>query len=313
MERAGERDKSLLHFNRALKDAQRAGQWRDAESTPPALRPLVEHAVITVRKGRRATFDSLLSPLKQRYGGAALGRVESAIRIYVGEQDPRYPDARQQPTFFYVPGLPTTPYFDRRLFAWIPAYEAMYPAILEELQALLPTDQGRERVFGSDALEEANLKGYGRAPSWNGYYFYRHGERREVNCTACPITARILDSISLTRIREHGPEVLYSVFTPGTHLLPHRGVTNARAVSHLPLIVPSDCAINVGGEVHQWRTGRVVVFDDTYEHEAWNRSNEIRVVLIADVWNPHLTDVEQAALGDVIATIGDLRAEMDNG
>jgi len=104
---------------------------------------------------------------------------------------------------------------------------------------------------------------------------------------------------------------LHSVFTPGTHLLPHRGVTNARAVSHLPLIVPSDCTLRVGGEERQWREGQTLVFDDTYEHEAWNRSRQVRVVLIADVWNPYLTELERAAINDVITAIGDLRTEVD--
>jgi aspartate beta-hydroxylase len=113
------------------------------------------------------------------------------------------------------------------------------------------------------------------------------------------------------RVRDHGPEALYSVFAAGTHLLPHRGVTNARAVSHLPLVVPPDCALRVGGDEHTWREGRTVVFDDTYEHEAWNRSQEVRVVLIADVWNPHLSAGERAAIHDVITAIGDLRTAVD--
>jgi aspartate beta-hydroxylase len=125
------------------------------------------------------------------------------------------------------------------------------------------------------------------------------------------VTAAALDGIELIRIRAHGPEVLHSVFTPGTHLLPHRGVTNARAVSHLPMMIPDDCALRVGGEERAWREGQTLVFDDTYEHEAWNRSVELRVVLIADVWNPYLSDVERAAVTDVIAAIGDLRTAVD--
>ena len=120
-----------------------------------------------------------------------------------------------------------------------------------------------------------------------------------------------IDRLPLTHVREHGPEVLYSVFTPGTHLLPHRGVTNTRLVGHLPLIIPEKCALNVGGELHEWREGRVVVFDDTYEHEAWNRSDRTRVVMIFDVWNPHLTPVEREAVADLVAAIGDFRKAVD--
>ena len=301
----------MLHFARALKDAQLKGEWTDAASTPAALRPRVEHAVQAVRNGQRALFHRLLAPLVERHGRAPLERISGAIRIYIGEQQANFPDPRQKPSFFHVPGLPPSAYFDRRLFPWIPSYEARFPEIRRELDALLPASHGRERVFGSDALEQENLRGYDAAPSWNGYYFYRHGERREENCAACPGTAQALDAIPLMRVREHGPEVLYSVFTQGTHLLPHRGVTNARAVSHLALIVPEDCALRVGGEERAWHEGEALVFDDTYEHEAWNRSRKVRVVLIADVWNPHLTPVERDAVNRVISAIGDLRAEVD--
>ena len=67
----------------------------------------------------------------------------------------------------------------------------------------------------------------------------------------------------------------------------------------------------VGGEIHEWRTGRVVVLDDTYEHEAWNRSRYTRVVLIFDIWNPYLTETERAAVTDVIGVIGDLRSAVE--
>ena len=310
LERQGDPQRSLLHFARAIKDAQSQGQWCDAAGTPPALRPRVEHAVLALRRGQRALFDRLLEPLIERYGRSSLARVFAATRIYVGEQQPVYADPRQRPTFFYIPDLPPSAFFDRRLFAWIPEYEQRYDEIKRELQMLLPSKQA-ERVFENEALENENLRGYATTPSWTGYYFYRHGERREDNCAACPVTAAALDGIALIRIREHGPEVLHSVFTPGTHLLPHRGVTNARAVSHLPLIVPSGCALRVGGEERRWQEGQTLVFDDTYEHEAWNRSHQARVVLIADVWNPHLTEVERAAIDDVIAAIGDMRAAVD--
>jgi aspartyl/asparaginyl beta-hydroxylase (cupin superfamily) len=309
LERQGEQQRSLLHFARALKDAQSQGQWKDAASTPAALRPQVEQAVSAVRRGQRTLFDQLLEPLVNRYGRSALERVINATRIYIGEQQPVYANSRQRATFFFIPGLPPSVYFDRRLFPWIPDYEEQYQEIRRELEALLPSHRGKERVFGDDALESENLDGSN--PSWTGYYFFRHGERRQDNCAACPITAAALDGIELIHIRAHGPEVLHSVFTPGTHLLPHRGVTNARAVSHLPMVIPSDCALRVGGEERAWREGQTLIFDDTYEHEAWNRSVEIRVVLIADVWNPYLSDVERAAVTDVIAAIGDLRTAVD--
>jgi aspartate beta-hydroxylase len=116
-----------------------------------------------------------------------------------------------------------------------------------------------------------------------------------------------VDRLPLSIVPGHGPEILYSVFKPGTHLLPHQGVTNSRVVGHLPLIVPEQCALNVGGELHEWQEGRVVVFDDTFEHEAWNRSGSTRVVLIFDLWNPYLTEAERAAVTDIVVDISQFR------
>ena len=311
LERAGAADEALLQYARALRDAQAGGQWLDAASTPAALRPRVEHAVQWVRQRRREGIARLLEPLAAQHGIKSLRRIERCIRIFFGEEAPPYTDARQRPTFLYMPELPPATYFNRALFRWIPDLEDETDGIRRELQALLPTAASRERVFDSDELEAQNLRGQDVAPSWNGYYFFRHGERRADNCAACPATAAALDALPLSRVREHGPEVLFSVFTAGTHLLPHRGVTNARLVAHLPLIVPTDCALRVADELHEWREGEVVVFDDTYEHEAWNRSGQVRVVLIFDIWNPFLTDVERAALAELIPGFGDFRHALD--
>ncbi len=311
LERARQPELAVIHYARAMQDAHARGRWLNAQTTGPALRPMVEHAVRTVRKARWNTFERIFEPLAARYGRSELKRVEQCLRIYLKEEAPVYPDPRQKPTFLFFPGLPATAYLDRSLFPWIERLEPEAPAIREELLALLPSSRGRERVFTSDELEQQNLRGIDAEPSWNGYYFYRYGERRDDNCASCPATAQALEQVPLARVREHAPEVLYSVFTPGTHLLPHRGVTNTRLVGHLPLIVPEDCALSVGGEVHVWQEGRVVVFDDTYEHEAWNRSRQTRVVLIFDLWNPHLTEPERLAVAELVGEIGDFRKAVE--
>jgi aspartate beta-hydroxylase len=311
LERANRIDRAVVQYVRALEDAQKSGRWLTPESTPPALRQLVEHAVATVRENRNLAFANLFEPLVNRFGKNSLTRVAQTLRIYFKQEAAVFPDPRQRPTFLFVPGLPASPYLDRALFPWIDDLEAETPNVQAELGRLLPDSRGRERVFDTAELEQANLRGDGIAPSWTGYYFYRYGLRREDNCGACPHTARALESIPLSRVRAHGPEVLFSVFTPGTHLLPHRGVTNTRLVGHLPLVIPENCALKVGGELHAWVEGRAVIFDDTYEHEAWNRSSSIRVVMIFDIWNPYLTEVERLAFADLIAAIGDFRETVE--
>lgn len=314
LERLDRAHEALLAYMGAIRHAQIQGRWLNAATTGAAVRPLVEHAVAYVRHGQREVFERLLEPLRQQHGRAALGRVEACLAIYLGERQPDYPDTRQRPTFLYFPGLPPKPYFPRELFNWIGEYEARTGDIRAELLERLGAGAGagREAVFHEPAVAAQNLRNaIGAQPRWDGYYLYRHGERRDDNCAACPRTATALEALPLSRVPGHGPEVMFSVLEPGTHLLPHRGVTNTRLVLHLPLIVPPDCALNVAGQLHEWREGRAIVFDDTYEHEAWNRSKETRVVLIADIWNPHLTAAECAAVSELVVAMGELREAVD--
>ena len=97
------------------------------------------------------------------------------------------------------------------------------------------------------------------------------------------------------------PAAMFSVLQPKTRIPPHTGVANFRLVVHLPLIVPGHCGFRVGGETREWRVGNAWVFDDTIEHEAWNDSDQIRIIFICDVWNPRLSVEEQVAIDKVIA------------
>ncbi|MGH8399135.1 MAG: aspartyl/asparaginyl beta-hydroxylase domain-containing protein, partial [Gammaproteobacteria bacterium] len=106
------------------------------------------------------------------------------------------------------------------------------------------------------------------------------------------------------RVAEHSPETFFSVLKPGAHIPPHTGVINTRLVTHLPLIIPPDCGIRVGNETRGWKEGECIVFDDTFEHEAWNKSDQTRVVLIFDIWNPYLTEVEREAMRIVVEELG---------
>jgi len=93
--------------------------------------------------------------------------------------------------------------------------------------------------------------------------------------------------------------VFFSILKAGAHIPAHTGVTNVRSVVHLPLIVPEGCEFRVGGETRPWRAGEAFAFDDTSEHEAWNRSGDDRAVLIIDVWNPHLSEHERSMVGQL--------------
>lgn len=307
LEQLGRAHEALLAYFTAVRMAQLRGRWLDDATTAPSLRGVVKYAMNYAQEGRKRLFNEVLEPLRQRYGRSELTRVEHCLAIYLGEQPKVIPDQRQKPRFLYFPDIPSYPFYPRGRFPWLGALEAATDGIRDELRTVLSGDGQVEPFLGVQTPAEASQmlrSSNDRAAAWDAYFFHRHGDRYDAHCAACPLTTNILDSLPLVRVRDHAPEILFSVLSPGTHILPHTGVTNTRLVTHLPLIVPADCAIRVGGEEHTWREGQCVTFDDTFEHEAWNRSEETRVVLILDSWNPDLSEAERLAVTDLVEAIG---------
>lgn len=310
-ERSGHLPAASAHYLSAVTSAQALGLWRGPDSTPTGLRPVVEHAMRMIRLHQRQTVEHVMAPLRSRYGDSELTRVRRCLANYLGEEIARPASSHQRPSFLYFPGLPETPFFDRSLFPWYQAMESVWADIRDEMQEALEADTALTPFLGAPppGMESSYLTANGdQAPRWDGLFFHRHGVRYDSNCARCPITADTLEAAPLVRIRNHSPEALFSVLGPGSHILPHTGVTNTRVTTHLPLVVPGDCAIKVAGQTHAWKAGQCVSFDDSFEHEAWNRSGEIRVILLFDVWNPHLDPVECEALTHIVAALGDAQS-----
>jgi hypothetical protein len=308
-ETRGDRRATVIGFLRALRTAQLRGFWLDNGSTPPWLRELVLHATDVAHRGRSALFHAVLEPLIARYGDDELGRVRRALAMYVGLEPQVRADPRQQPSFFYVPDLPRAPIFPREALGFADWYEAQAAAITDELRRVRD-DDAHVQPFHYD-VPEAD-RGKLTTGSWDAYFFYVDGERNADHHAACPATSAVLAQLPLDHVRAHGPEVCFSIMRPGAHILPHRGVTNARAVLHLGLEIPPGCALHLLGVAEQgWEPGRCFAFDDTYEHEAWNRSDTTRSVLLGDIWNPYLRPAEREAIGELVAEIGDFNRATD--
>ena len=129
-------------------------------------------------------------------------------------------------------------------------------------------------------------------------FFYERGRRHDELCAACPVTTTGIEAYSA--VRTLAGLIYASRMTPGTHIQPHQGPTNLRVRCHLGITVPDgDCAIRVGEETRRWEEGRCLVFDDHFEHEAWNHTDQDRIVLIVDVWHPGLSAEEVRLLEDL--------------
>ena len=299
-------DEALAAYLRAFGAADRVGLFLHPDSMPPGVRVLVEKAMAVVTAAREATLRAALAPVAAQYGEAALTRVWECLQAYLGRRPAIATAPMQRPTMMSFP-IPGRAWFERGDFPWLVGIEARTGEIRDELVEVLKTDVGfRPFVeMPTDHPGAAYWQGVNHSPSWNAFFFYRDGRPNEDNRRRCPRTAEALDALPLIRIGEHSPESLYSVLTPGAHIPPHTGVINCRLVVHLPLIVPPNCGIRVGTEMRSWEEGKCIVFDDTFEHEAWNRSDRTRVVLIFDIWNPMLTEAERVGLGRAVEALGD--------
>lgn len=198
----------------------------------------------------------------------------------------------------YFPFLPMDEFFPRHHFPWMEKLEAATPAIRREFEALLESDGGGFRPYvdlPSGAAENVWSE-LSRSTRWSAYYLWRYGVRNDAACARCPETAALLDGLPLADHSGRAPTVFFSLLEPHTRIPPHTGVSNTRAIIHLPLMLPPGCGFRVGGETREWEIGRAWAFDDTIEHEAWNDSDQMRAILIFDVWNPHLAEEERALL-----------------
>ena len=138
---------------------------------------------------------------------------------------------------------------------------------------------------------------------WSSLHLYKVAEETPF-ARLFPKTLKALEAADVVRVDGRPVELFFSRLKPGTHIPPHFGIANNRMTIHLPLIVPGDCEIRVGNEMHTWREGELFAFDDSFEHEAWNRSSEDRVVLIFESHHPDLSPDERRAIEYAIEARG---------
>ena len=210
----------------------------------------------------------------------------------------------QQPSVLYYPYLAQRQFFERGEFDWVPALEAATPVIREELVALV--DEGvdfRPYVENHPDRPHRDFHGLNESRDWTALYLWRDGKVVEANAGRCPKTMAALEQVPLSRIGSRTPAVLFSRLEPGAHIPPHSGMLNCRLICHLPLIVPQGCWLRVGNETREWEEGKLLIFDDSIEHEAKNPTGELRIILLFDIWRPELREEERTAISGIFDAI----------
>ena len=301
----GDTHSALRARHRVMVESNAQGRWLSPETIEPEWQQAVGHAVQAYQRDKRERLFAAFGEVRERHGADALRRFERALTGYLGEWHARPPDPRQRPKFFWFPDLPPGPYHDPMLQPWAATLRDAWQEIRDEALHLLREDRDFVSFLNLKPGQKApsSLGGAAENPAWDAYFFYRHGVRYDANHVRCPRTSELLESIELCRVARQAPEICFSLLRPQSTILPHYGVTNTRLVFHLPLVVPANCALSVAGVEHRWREGEPILFDDTYEHEAWNRSDEQRLILLMDCWNPHLTEAEKEAVRCVVEAI----------
>jgi aspartyl/asparaginyl beta-hydroxylase (cupin superfamily) len=170
-------------------------------------------------------------------------------------------------------------FFELERFPWVAEVERNWTTIRDELLAVL---EDREALpnFQDISKDQIEITDDDR---WKTFFLYGYGFQAKLGVETCPRTAALMRQIpGMTT-------AMFSILSPRKHILDHRGPYKGVLRYHLGLIVPRDaeaCRIRVGDDIRHWEEGKSIVFDDTYNHEVWNDTDETRVVLFVDVLRP---------------------------
>jgi hypothetical protein len=214
--------------------------------------------------------------------GSSLQRVREYFAAFAnGHELPRAP--HQYPDYPCFPGLLNSPFHD---VAEVPGAAILvqnFETIYREWRELTADDYLK---YAPGAMHH----------TWNVHLLYYMGVCFQEITGRFRKTHELLRSLPRVCLDYPWGDALVSVHSGGSHLKPHCSVDNLRIRCHLGLQVPSGCAIRVGSEIRTWHEGQALMFEDSFEHEVWNRGENPRAILILDFWHPDLTDIEIEAL-----------------
>ncbi|HEX8222360.1 MAG TPA: aspartyl/asparaginyl beta-hydroxylase domain-containing protein [Allosphingosinicella sp.] len=271
------------------------------------LAPPLQAELDGARAYLREAAAAYQAHLERSVAGAGAGpRLDEALAMLLGRKPLHLPSVAypQRPSLFHFPGLPQRPFYEREEFDWVHAIEAATPPIRDEVEALLARGADfRPYVEGEKDRPQADFHGLQGDPSWTAFYLWKNGSLVEENAALCPRTAEAVRRVPLSAVGSRTPSVFFSLLRPGAHIPPHHGMLNSRLICHLPLIVPPGGWLRVGGETRHWQEGRLLVFDDSIEHEARNPADALRVVLIFDIWRPELSGAERRGVSAIFDAI----------
>lgn len=252
-------------------------------------------------------LDSRLADSLADASQAGRERFSLALDIMVGRKR-RY---ESESMSFHYPGLLPMEFFPRERFPWLDAFETGTDAIREEFLAVLALEKDFVPYLtypeGSPVNQFAELN---NSPRWSAYHLKQAGKDVAEHAAQCPATMSLLATAPQPDQPGRTPAAMFSLLKPRTRIPAHTGVSNTRLVTHVPLIIPEHCGFRVGNTTRAWVPGKAWVFDDTINHEAWNMSDKLRVILMFDIWHPDLDEGERQLITRMMSGLNEFTGEV---
>lgn len=208
----------------------------------------------------------------------------------------------EEPKSLLIPGLPSRCFYDPAEFDWRRAAEEAFAAIAQELAAAMADSMAFE-PYMAETPQRPVLRRHPLAndPRWSALHLFSEGVRIEALAALFPNTYDMLSRLPLEVVPGRAPMALFSQLLPGTRIEPHVGLVNSRLICHLPIVAPAGNFLRVGNHTREFEPGKLVIFNDTIEHEAANTSGAPRINLIFSVWRPELSAEERALAAAIIS------------
>ena len=276
---------------------------RPEGDAPAHLRSVIAQAERRVEDWNNSREGSMIAATAPAEARATADEIHK-IQRFRNNRLRRTRPFHSEPTDFHFPGLTEREFHPRERFPWLADLEAATGMMSAELKAVLSAERSElvPYVQYDDHLPMDQWRPLNRSLDWTAIHLLENGKPVEANARHCPGTLKLLQKLPQPDIPNSSPNAMFSLLAPGIRIPPHVGVSNARLVCHLPLIIPEGCWFRVGAETRHWKVGEALVFDDTIEHEAMNPSDELRVVFIFDIWHPDLSDIEREAVAALVAS-----------
>lgn len=290
-------EQALLHYFRAIIDAQSEGQWLNDATTEPGLRRLVQHAMQYVSTERRKLFEGVLEPLRHGIDAARLGRVDTALAVYLRDRVEASADPRQKTTFLYIPDLGTQCFLDTTSLDWLPRWSARVCSLNNEAQACLEI---LTKNHDSSPFSLASMTAGGGTdaalPMVRQVPVYQRGIFVDAIRGHAPGLIETLDAAPLARIPNYAPDVSILALQPGARTTPRYGRTNAFCTIVAAFSGSAPIEVTVGGDPRRLQANESLAFDPSFEFEFSATVDSPALVLVLDVWNPGVSTLERNAL-----------------